>query len=79
MALNYKLLAKAAKTAVDKRGGTEVLKQDIDSLQKIAKGDGSVGTKAGRAVRALRTAGGGTPSAPAVDEALPPTPPDAPR
>ncbi len=55
MALNYKLLAKAAKAAVDKRGGTEALKQDLEALQQIAKGQGSVGTKAGKAVSALKT------------------------
>lgn len=70
MALNYKLLAKVAKTAVDKRGGPEVLKQDLGQLQRIARGDGSVGTKAGRAVKALRTAN--ADPAPTDDPVKPP-------
>jgi hypothetical protein len=55
MALNYRLLAKAAKTAVDKRGGSDALKQDLAKLQEIAKGQGSVATKAGKAAAALKT------------------------
>lgn len=55
MALNYRLLAKAAKTAVDKRGGSEAIKQDLAKLQAIAKGEGSAATKAGKAAAALKT------------------------
>ncbi len=71
MALNYRLLAKAAKVAVDKRGGPDALKQDLSALQDIAKGQGSVGTKAGKAVAALRTP---PAKAPADAPADPPTP-----
>jgi len=52
--MNYKLFANVAKKMVDKRGGTEALKQDLDELQKIAKGKGSVATKAGKATEALK-------------------------
>jgi hypothetical protein len=69
--MNYRMLAKVAKTVVDKRGGTDALKADFEQLQQIAKGEGSVGTKAGKAAAALRTPGGArvkaTPDAPAPD------------
>lgn len=52
--MNYRMLAKVAKKMVDKRGGTEALKQDLGELQKIAKGKGSVATKAGKATGALK-------------------------
>jgi len=55
--MNYKLFANVAKKMVDKRGGTEALKQDLDKLQKIAKGEGSVSTKAGKAAEALKNPG----------------------
>ncbi len=55
--MNYKLFANVAKRMVDKRGGTEALKQDLGQLQKIAKGEGSVSTKAGKAAEALRNPG----------------------
>lgn len=55
--MNFRLLAKQAKKVVDKRGGTEALKADLGELQKIAKSEGSLGTKAGKAAAALKEAG----------------------
>ena len=50
-------LAMMAKQQIDKRGGTEALKQDAQQLSKIAKGPGSAGDKAKRAADALKEPG----------------------
>ena len=50
-------LAQMAKQQIDKRGGTEALKQDAQQLSKIAKGPGSAGDKAKRAADALKEPG----------------------
>jgi len=51
-------LAQMAKQQIDRRGGTEALKQDAQQLSKIAKGPGSAGDKAKRAAEALKDPGG---------------------
>jgi hypothetical protein len=81
--MNFKLLAQQAKKAVDKRGGTEALKADLGELQKIAKSEGSLGTKAGKAAAALKEAGAAkepadAPKPAAAAEAPPATPQDPP-
>lgn len=53
--MKLNLVARVAKRAIDQRGGTAAVKQDIGALRKIAKGEGSFGTKAGRATAALRS------------------------
>ncbi|MCW2997145.1 MAG: hypothetical protein JWN65_694 [Solirubrobacterales bacterium] len=55
--MNFKNLANVAKKAVDKRGGSEALKQDLGELQKIAKGKGTPAEKAKQAAAALKSPG----------------------
>jgi hypothetical protein len=50
-------LAKRAKEQIDRRGGTESLKEDADELRSIANSKGSSGDKARRAADALREPG----------------------
>jgi hypothetical protein len=52
--MNLGRLAKVAKQQIDKRGGTEALKQDANQLRDIANGPGSAGDKAKRAADALK-------------------------
>jgi len=50
-------IAQMAKQQIDKRGGTDALKQDAEELRNIAKGPGSAGDKAKRAADALKDPG----------------------
>jgi hypothetical protein len=52
--MDFKKLAGQAKTAIDKRGGTEGLKEDFGQLRNIAKGDGTLTDKAKAAAAALK-------------------------
>ena len=56
--MDFKRLSSRAKDLVDKRGGTESLKQDAEQLREIAKGSGSLGDKAKAAVGAIKDPGG---------------------
>ena len=56
--MDLKRLSNKAKDLVEKRGGTESLKQDADELRKIAGSKGSLGDKAKAAKEALRRPGG---------------------
>jgi hypothetical protein len=56
--MDLKRLSSRAKDLVDKRGGTEALKQDAEQLKGIAKGPGSISDKAKAAVSALKQPGG---------------------
>ena len=74
--MDFKSLQRMAKNVIDKRGGTDALKQDAEELKDIATGPGSASDKAKRAAEALKDPGakGPDPTKPA-----PPTPrPDAP-
>ena len=55
--VNFKKLADKAKQKVDKRGGTEALKGDLDELKDIAKSKGSVKDKAKAAGGAIKEPG----------------------
>jgi hypothetical protein len=46
-----------AKEQVDRRGGTEALKEDAEELKDIAKGEGSVTDKAKAAGEAVKDPG----------------------
>lgn len=46
-----------AKQQIDRRGGSDALKQDAQQLRNIAKGPGSAGDKAKRAADALKEPG----------------------
>jgi len=55
--VNFKRLADRAKAVVDKRGGTDALKQDAEELREIAKGRGSLKDKAKAATDAIKDPG----------------------
>lgn len=82
--MNFKNIALKAKQAVDKRGGTDALKQDLGQLQKIAKGKGTPTEKAKEAAAALKTPGASTtpgaaaPAATPAPDPAPTSPPTTP-
>jgi hypothetical protein len=55
--VNFRRLADQAKRIVDKRGGTDSLKEDADELKDIAKGEGSLKDKAKAAGQAIKEPG----------------------
>ncbi|HEX6585633.1 MAG TPA: hypothetical protein VF052_02680 [Solirubrobacterales bacterium] len=55
--VNLRRLTDRAKKVVEKRGGTDALKEDADELKDIAKGQGSLQEKAKAAGRALKDSG----------------------
>jgi hypothetical protein len=74
--MDFKKLTGRAKAMVDKRGGTDALKEDLNELKDIAKGQGSVKDKAKAAADALKDPGAKgddpTPAAPPTPSADPP-------
>ena len=56
--VDFKRITDRAKDLVEKRGGSESLKQDADQLRGIAKGPGSFKDKAKAAVDAIKDPGG---------------------
>jgi hypothetical protein len=54
---NLKKVADKAKDQVDKRGGSDALKEDADELKGIAKGKGSLKDKAKAAGKAIKEPG----------------------
>jgi hypothetical protein len=65
--VNFRRLADQAKKIVDKRGGTDALKEDADELKDIATGKGSVKDKAKAAGEAIKE-----PGAPGEEPKKPP-------
>jgi hypothetical protein len=63
--VNFRRLADQAKKVVDKRGGTDALKEDADELKDIAKGKGSLKDKAKEATEAIKDPGAEGPDKPA--------------
>jgi hypothetical protein len=58
--VNFRSLRKVAdkaKEQIDKRGGTDALKEDAEELKDIAKGEGSVKDKAKAAGEAIKDPG----------------------
>jgi hypothetical protein len=55
--VNFRRLTDQAKKIVDKRGGTDALKEDADELKDIAKGEGSLKDKATAAGQAIKDPG----------------------
>jgi hypothetical protein len=55
--MDLKRLADRAKQMIDKRGGTESVKQDADELRDIASGSGTLTDKAKEAVEAVKEPG----------------------
>lgn len=75
--VNFKKLTDRAKDVVEKRGGTDALKQDAEKLKNIAKGEGSLKDKAKAAGDAVKEPGapgraGNEPDAPGRADDLPP-------
>ena len=67
--MDIRRLSGKVKDIVDKRGGTESLKEDAAELQGIAKSKGSLGDKAKAAAGAIKEPGAGGSSGSAADEA----------
>jgi hypothetical protein len=63
--MDFKKLAQQAKDAVDKRGGTDALKEDFAELKGIAKGQGSLTDKAKEAAAVLKEPGDSANAPPA--------------
>jgi hypothetical protein len=55
--VNFRRLADQAKKLVDKRGGTDALKEDAEELKDIASGKGSLKDKAKAAGEAIKDPG----------------------
>jgi hypothetical protein len=55
--VNLRRLANQAKKLVDKRGGTDALKEDAEELKEIAKGEGTIKEKGKAAGKALKGPG----------------------
>ncbi len=62
---SMKKIADKAKEQVDKRGGTDSLKEDMAELKDIAKSKGSVSDKAKAAGKAISEPGAEGPQKPA--------------
>jgi hypothetical protein len=69
--MDWKRVADQAKQVINKRGGSESLKEDAEELRDIAEGPGTLSEKAKRAAEAIREPGGnagaGTPAGPGED------------
>jgi hypothetical protein len=72
--VNFRRLADQAKKIVDKRGGTESLKEDAGELKDIATGEGSLKDKAKAATEAVKEPGkpGERPPKPPEEQRKPP-------
>jgi len=55
--VNLKRLTDRAKNLVNKRGGTDALKEDAEELKDIAKGEGNLKDKAKAAGKAVKDPG----------------------
>lgn len=64
--VNFRRLVDQAKKVVDKRGGTDSLKEDAEELKDIAKGEGGLKDKAKAAGEAIKD-----PGAPGENEKRP--------
>ena len=69
--MDLKRITDRAKDLVDKRGGTDSVKEDAEELKQIAKGEGSLADKAKAAVAAIKDPGDddGTAAAPPTEMA----------
>jgi hypothetical protein len=61
--MDFKQLSNKAKELVEKRGGSDSLKEDAEELKDIAKGEGSVADKAKAAASAIKEPGADEPDA----------------
>jgi hypothetical protein len=65
--VNLKRLTDQAKKLVERRGGSDSVKEDADELKDIAKGEGSLKDKAKAAGEAIKE-----PGKPGAEEQKPP-------
>jgi hypothetical protein len=73
--MDFKRISQRARRLLDKRGGTDSLKQDAAELRDIARGPGSVSDKAKAAAGALKEPGARKePDAPQEPAAAQPEP-----
>jgi hypothetical protein len=70
--MDLRRLSARAKDLVEKRGGSESLKQDAEQLKEIAKGKGTLSDKAKAAAAALKDPGADRSGAPGVDQTAAP-------
>jgi hypothetical protein len=63
--VNFRRLVDQAKKVVDKRGGTDALKEDAEELKDVATGEGSLRDKAKEAGKAIKDPGAPGPDEPA--------------
>jgi hypothetical protein len=56
-AMDFNQLKAQAEDLIEKRGGTDALKEDAEELKNIATGEGSVSDKAKAAAEALKDPG----------------------
>jgi hypothetical protein len=63
--VNFRRLTDQAKKLVDKRGGTDALKEDAEELKDVAKSKGSLKDKAKAAGEAIKDPGAKGPDEPA--------------
>ena len=77
--VNLKRLTDQARKVIDKRGGTDSLKEDAGELRDIAKGEGSLKDKAKAAGEAIKDPGAPGPDQPGerAEHAPPGAPPEA--
>lgn len=75
--MKFNRIAEKAKQALDRRGGMDALKEDLQEVKEAATGRGSFRDKARAAAEAIKTPGKNPePGAPA-DPPQPRTPPTA--
>lgn len=60
--MNFKSLSQQAKRLLDRRGGTDSLKEDAQELRDIAKGEGSLSDKAKAGAAAVKEPGAAAPA-----------------
>lgn len=71
--MDFKKLTDQAKRAIDKRGGTEALKGNLNELKDVAKGQGTLKEKAKAAAEAVKQPGTTPDAAAPATSTAPPT------
>jgi hypothetical protein len=77
--MNFKRLSEQAKRLINKRGGTDSLKEDAAELRDIARGKGSMSEKAKAAADAVKEPGARQEPAPAEPSPAEPAPAESPQ
>jgi hypothetical protein len=77
--MNFKRLSEQAKRLINKRGGTDSLKEDAAELRDIARGKGSMSEKAKAAADAVKEPGARQEPAPAEPAPAEPAPAEPPQ